>query len=475
MFELLLLAGIFAAAYGLWRTFFPSQKSGQGIPQGLPEAGDKKEIALEALSSIWTRHKNTEVSLEQLAGIWRIRDIQPQISGGKKMTFRHPEIQDFYEKYVKGKVFSSTPAGGVVVEILSLLDHEGDCPSVASGNTESDGKMDKNAYDLLAKVPLYQHSLHVAEELLRTFDASAAPSPKILMAALGHDLGKLPSYRKTLYTLGDHPAMSQTILETLEGYKDLPYRDEVSRAIASHHRNPQGVLEEKLKEADMAARRMELAQNVREHRETVTGAGPLASSPLPADRPQVAAPARPATPQAGKDAADNGFATYAPEKKEIVTLKEIPLAWFDADLFLAELKPYINRLDGARWGAFSMSDGHVYFQAGVIEEAARKLGKGDPDIALMGADRELKRNILYTIICILRREKDAIARGLIKEGYFGGPFIARMKDGREMSFYYTPFNAEAFGETVSYFEGLKEGKIKEIEDVQPKIQKEGKN
>lgn len=165
---------------------------------------------------------------------------------------------------------------------------------------------------------------------------------------------------------------------------------------------------------------------------------------------------------------DSIFISHAKEEKEKVSLKEISLPWFDADRFMAELKPYINRLDGPRWGAFSMPDGYVYFQTGVLEEAAKKLGKGDTDIALTDSDRELKRNILYSIVCNLRREKNAIARGLIKDGYFGGQFIVRMRDGREHSFYYTLFNAEAFGETVSYFESLKTGKIKEIADVEPK-------
>ena len=505
MVELLLLAGIAAAAYGLWRTISTSLKP-MGLPKGLPSKGNKKEIALEALSAIWARHKNTEISLEQLAGLWRNQTAQPG-PAAEGPVFRHPEIQDFYDRYVKGKTAdrsasaipagAASPAGGVVKEILGLLDREGDCPSVVNGKGESEGFMDQNAYDLLAKVTLFQHSLDVAEEMIKAFNASGAPSPKILIASLGHDLGKLPSYRKTLYSLGDHPLGSLTILEGLPGWNEIPYKDELKRAIVSHHRNPQGLLEEKLKEADMSARRMELARNVKEHVEqsnrpapglAMPEAWPPPSSPpaaAPARAPEPAGypdPARQAEPQTDqgtsprgtssqKAAPDSAFAAYAPEKKEVVTLREVPLPWFDPDRFLAELKPYINRLDGARWGAFSMPDGHVYFQAGVLEEVVKKLGKGDPDIALMGADRDLKRNILFSVVSLLRREKEAIARGLVKDGYFGGPFIVRMKDGREVSFYYTPFVAEAFGETVSYFEGLKEEKIREIEEVWPKIQK----
>ncbi|MDA8089521.1 MAG: HD domain-containing protein [Nitrospiraceae bacterium] len=471
MFELLLLAGILAAAWGLWKTLSRPQDSGGG----LPSSGDKKEIALEALSSIWARHKNTEIFLGQLAGIWREQG-QPQTGPAEfaDPVFQHPEIQEFYGRHVKDRHFSAAAAGDVIREILGLLDQEGDCPSVVNEKL-NEGSLEKNAYDLLAQIPLYRHSLDVAEELIKAFKESPAAIPKVLIASLGHDLGKLPSYRKTLYTMGDHPLMSVTVLESLQGYGGLSYREEINRAISSHHRNPQGLLEEKLKEADMAARRLELARNVREHVESTSAlAGPeRPGEPTPPAR-TAGAPGLAERVQAGQiqnGCVTNGFISYAPEKKEVVAMKEVPILWFDAERFLAELKPYINRLDGDRWSAFSMPDGHVYFQTGVIEEIAKKLGKGNPDIALMDADKELKRNILYSVVCSLRREKEAIARGLIKDAYFGGPFIIRMLGGREISSYYTPFKAEAFGETVSYFEELKTGKIKEIEEMRPKIQK----
>ncbi|MDA8091529.1 MAG: HD domain-containing protein [Nitrospiraceae bacterium] len=460
MFELALIAGIATAAYVLWKTLFPSAGPLPGLSSH-KRGGSKKEIALEALSTIWSRHRNSEISLEQLACLWRNQAGQSLPAEAESPAFKHPEIQDFYDEYVKERTFSTTQAGAAVREILQLLDREGDCPSVVNGKGEADGLIDKNAYDVLAGVKLYRHTLDVAEEMIKAFKGSAAMLPKILIASLGHDLGKLPSYRKTLYSLGDHPLISVTILEGLPGYAGLPYKDEVNKAIVDHHRYPKGLLGEKLKEADQDARRTEIAKNIQEH---------------PAEGGASLEPGRPEktlqpAPKAEADPAekDSVFITHAKKEKEKVKLKEVPLPWFDAERFLAELKPFINRLDGHRWSAFSMPDGHVYFQAGVLEEAAKKLGKGDPDIALMDSDKELKRNILHSVVCLLRREKDAIARGLIKDGFFGGPFIVRMRDGRENSFYYTPFNVEAFGETVSYFEGLKAGKIKEIEDVQPKI------
>ncbi|MDA8163043.1 MAG: HD domain-containing protein [Desulfobacteraceae bacterium] len=455
MLEMALIAGIAVAVYGLWKTLF----SPAGPEQG---GGDKKEIALEALSTLWARHRNTVISLEQLAGLWRSQAGLPQPLEAENLIFQHSEIQDFYDQYVKEKTFAETPAGGVVKEILGLLDREGDCTSVANTKGEAECLMDKTAYNVLAGVKLYRHTLNVAEEMIKAFKGSAAMLPKVLIASLGHDLGKIPSFGKTFYSTGDHPLISRTILEGLKGYSKLPYKDEVNKAIADHHRYPKGLLGEKLKEADKDARRMEMAENIQEHlKEAKPESGP--EEPL-----QPPPGTGPGLQKAEKDSI---FISHEQREKERPNMKEVPLPWFDAERFLAELKPYINRMDGPRWGAFSMPDGYVYFQAGVLEEVAKKLGRSNPDIALMNSDRELRRNILYSIVCNLRREKEAISRGLIKDGYFGGPFIVRMQDGKELSTYYTPFNAEVFGETVSHLEGLKTGKIQEIEEVRPKIQK----
>ena len=76
----------------------------------------------------------------------------------------------------------------------------------------------------------------------------------------------------------------------------------------------------------------------------------------------------------------------------------------------------------------------------------------------------------FLAICNLLRGKDAIASGITKDGYLGGQFIVRMRDDKEHCFYFTPFNAEVFGETVSYFESLKAGKIREIVEVLPRVQ-----
>ena len=117
---------------------------------------------------------------------------------------------------------------------------------------------------------------------------------------------------------------------------------------------------------------------------------------------------------------ETGEAGREKSKTETPQLMDIS-AWFDAALFLEELKPYINKMFGRRFMAFSMSDGHVYFQAKVLEEVARKLAEqaGNMEIATMGQRDESMRSVLLSIVNHLRADHEVIARGLIKDNFLG--------------------------------------------------------
>lgn len=447
----------------------------------LSKSGHKKEIAIEALSTIWTKHKNVTLSIEELVGIWKDKNGEP-VEKEKEVQYKHKEIQELYEMYLKGRTYSASSSGDLIREILTLLDEEGDCPSVVNTKGEPEGLIAKNSYDVLSKVPLYKHSINVTEQMIKAFRNSASMLPKVLITSLGHDLGKLPSARKNLYSMGDHPLISITILERYSSYKELPFRDEISKAILEHHRVPKGILAEKLKEADHAARRMEMA----EMSEGVVSETPVQPKEAKIDMEEQATIVYTKVYTKNSSQAEASSSINPPEQsskidgdifsppsgadeKEKNIPKEMLLEWFNAEVFIKELKPYINRLYGERWNAFSMPDGYIYFQTGVIEEVAKKLGKDDPNIALMDSSREMKQSIMFTIIQRLRREKDAIARGLIKDNYFGGRFSITMSNGKTIDGYFTPFVAEAFGEQVSFFEVAKQKKLKEVVKVEPLV------
>ena len=121
------------------------------------------------------------------------------------------------------------------------------------------------------------------------------------------------------------------------------------------------------------------------------------------------------------------------EKSKSVAPKLMDISgWFDAAQFLEELKPYINKMFGRRFLAFSMSDGHVYFQVKVLEEVARKQAQkaGCMEIAAMAQRDETMRQVLFTIVHRLRAEDEVVDRGLIKDSFFGGYFTVTRKIGK---------------------------------------------
>jgi hypothetical protein len=121
-----------------------------------------------------------------------------------------------------------------------------------------------------------------------------------------------------------------------------------------------------------------------------------------------------------------------------------------------------------RYLAFSMPDGHVYFQTKVLEEVARKQSEraGCMEIATMAQKDPTMRQVLLTIVQQLRGENDIIARGLIKDNFFGGYFTVTKKIGKSMKGYYTPFHAEAFG-SIAEMERGKSEMLRNIQKVSP--------
>jgi hypothetical protein len=76
------------------------------------------------------------------------------------------------------------------------------------------------------------------------------------------------------------------------------------------------------------------------------------------------------------------------------------------------------------------------------------------------------RQVLFTIVHHLRSEHDVIARGLIKDNFFGGYFTVTKKIGKSVKGYYTPFHAEAFG-YIAEMEQNKSNMLRDIQKVEP--------
>ncbi|MBU1420122.1 MAG: HD domain-containing protein [Proteobacteria bacterium] len=370
------------------------------------------------------------------------------------------------EKILQWAWFRNFPQQKAVCgQILKLLDQEGLCPSVVDIHGDVEGSWDDNTYRLLAQTTLLDHSLNVAEQVVQILSDNKAwhVIPDTMVAALAHDLGKLTSMRGYLYSLGEHPLAAGRPLAGIPGFNELPKKNEILRAIKLHHKMPQGLLGKTLKKADQLARQKELEETVLQNETKSATAKKLTPNVETKRATQyvVTAAWRAQTDIYG----DKGEINQGKSKSEAPKLMDIS-SWFDGVQFLEELKPYINKMFGRRFLAFSMPDGHVYFQVKVLEEVARKQAEqgGCMEIATMAPRDETMRRVLLTIVHHLRVEHEVIDQGLIKDTFFGGYFTVTRKTGKTIKGYYTPFHAEAFAG-----KGHPAGSIAEMEQAKPKI------
>jgi hypothetical protein len=252
IFELLLVAG---GGLIIWE-IIANRKKFEGNSFKKEESG-KERLKLEDISVIWTKKKKAVVKLEELAKIWRNFEISKEQADTPH--FFTPVIKEFFEKHLQNKPFYTGKVRVVINNILTLLDMEGNVASVVSGQYETEAKIPEDTYKMLAMVTLSEHTIHVAEEMISL--VPYGPNlPPALITALAHDLGKIPKYRKQYYSLGDHAFISMTVLEGIQGFKELIYADEILQAVRDHHLKPKNFLGEKLKEADTKARRRELIE-----------------------------------------------------------------------------------------------------------------------------------------------------------------------------------------------------------------------
>ena len=425
-----------------------------------------RQISLKDLSEVWEKKGERTIHISKLSPLWRDEKVLARVD-------EFPDLQnlraaDFMKKIRQWPWFNNFPQQKMICgQILKLLDQEGHCPSVVDIQGDVEGSWDENTYQLLAGTTLLDHSLNVAEQVVKLLSEGESwhVIPDTMVAALSHDLGKLESMRGYLYSLGEHPLAAGRPLAGIPGFKELRRKDEILQAIKLHHKKPQGLLGKTLKKADQKARQIELEDAALKI--DTTAVNPVENiNPVPVkDKPGTKSTA---AWKAQEDIYnETGGAGREKEKTKTPQLMDIS-GWFDAAGFLEELKPYINKMFGRRFMAFSMSDGHVYFQAKVLEEVARKLAEqaGNMEIATMGQRDESMRSVLLSIVNHLRADHEVIARGLIKDNFFGGYFNVTRKIGKPIKGYYTPFHAEAFG-SIAEMEHNKPKMLRDIVKVSP--------
>ena len=479
-------------AYVFWRGKIPKR--------------EKKEVALRDLSALWVKGREAgELHLSELAPLWRDLHVSGD-QDNRSYKFVTDRVDQFFRQHILLTPWFRNAAlhKEVCYQILTRLEQEGDGPSVVKASQDVEASWDSNTFNLLGKTTLLDHTLHVALETIEqlTRDNASHVIPDSLVAALGHDLGKLPSIKGHLYSLGEHPLAAGSVLAEIPQFKELSKKDEIARAIKLHHKRPDGLLGKTLKKADQQARQKELESAMEKVAESKPSTEPDDQSPArveqkgradqeeqeqPMEKAKVETePAPISLPEHQIDppllqhktvtssSAWKAQADIYGDEEVQVAKSEIPKqidisSWFDAQGFLDDLKPYINRITGRRWMAFSMANGYVFFQAKALEEVARKQAEraGAMNVATMGQGDSSMRMVLFTVVNRLRIEHEIIARELIKDQYFGGYFDIHM-GGKVLKGFYTPFHAEAFG-SIAEMENAKTGLLKNIISVEPSI------
>lgn len=224
------------------------------------------------------------VPLEVLSVLWRTaddmkRDMYPQgkITGQSQHTkdshacetdraaqhtnisFNSREIQGFYKKYIAQPIRGQ--ALNVIIKLLQVLDEKGACPSIVRGDDET-----PEEYRCLDSVTLTEHSLNVARKGFDMLNTGRRiirnNTTDVLIAALGHDIGKIPglAHKEVPGHTFSSMALLRPVLATLEsGEKIL----ETVRLLHAQDKDRKGgnkdlSILQILEQADIQARQAEL-------------------------------------------------------------------------------------------------------------------------------------------------------------------------------------------------------------------------
>lgn len=423
MVKILLILLIATFGYLLYLLFFPKRKDKLLSSQlkQIPEI----QVKIEDLANhIWLKHndelaktyyeiieKTEQTPTQELPQTQLIENISSdltnslpdhttspldsQITQQHTVSFSDQTVREIYKEFVQPFeiYYKEQNALNIVLEGLSLLDKYGNCSSLTSVSPKDSEYLDTeledlNLYkDILAKVSLKDHTYHVVSisfQLLKEkFSEYQINVPRIITAALFHDIGKIPelwlsSGRKA------HNYVSANILHSIaKEVNSSPFwLDQVAQIIRDHHLpSTKDPFVRILQEADKKARVLELSQSLSQY------------NIIPFDN------------------------------------------WFSIDEFLKDLAKEVNNdKHGVKWLAFSFKDIIYLKPDGLYDlvEIQRNRKKAISE-EFIWQKREEKMKIILKIVNLLN-SKEILVEGLIDPKTNKIPkFKIYRKDGRTYS------------------------------------------
>jgi len=437
-------------------------------------------LLLSLLVYLWIPEKGSGSRKKRKHAVKRINEIDPpcylpenitgphetdppgfEHKGGSRQSWRHEKIESFYRKYITPhkKVLQHAGYLKSIHTLLELLDQYGDCPSVVRLNNDREYQETRNVYDLLAKISLLDHSLNVAERMIHNLKKAKTKDPdmlmgKILAAALGHDIGKIPELIETQkYSKGDHPYVSYLVMKRVILTGDSPQQEEILNAIREHHYPVREGFTYELRKADQGAREMEtekLSLNGEETSKLV----------------RLIQEKKVAETEAPEKKRSSSPEKYAPEL--------LDLSWLDLDEFLSLVEATINCVeDTIHYKAFSMKNGLVYLTLDLVSETMLELAKkhNHPEVLVNADSKEKKRAIEYTVKTMLAQK--GWIPSFIGKGYSGAKFTVENTSGKKSVGLYMPIHASAFPSALADLEKRKKKApiLSNISNVTPLVGK----
>jgi hypothetical protein len=436
---------------------------------------NKQEIAIETISKLW-KTRQTEIQIEQLVKLWRSDEEKRQEQNNKNITFTKPIINAFYNLHIVDQVDEVSEE--IIVDLLKLLDEKGDIPSVIRRDRDPNSELPDESFKMLANIPLYEHTIRVAEETIKATKSTPLTMNKAIIAALAHDIGKIFASSDE-YSKFDHPALSAAYLErNLPSLNKSNFRNEIIAAVRGHHKSDVfSMLTDILKKADSKARQIELEMCRKQMSVKVEQTEEPQQEEQPVQKPILKL-----------IKSDEIKEELTPEEKEYQlkkreefkdTVKETvnrldANQWIDNvndEEVLKRIADVINKLDDyGRFQAVSMKDGLVYVRPEFVFDIIKEYLPEDKQIDSLS---EHERRLILITFSNYFIDKGYINTKYMMKNYFSAPFIITIEGGRELTGFYMTFNIEAFAKfgTLTEFEIRKTDYVKNIVKITRKYTK----
>jgi HD domain len=381
---------------------------------------------------------------------------------GYSPEFKLREIRKFFENYIEGNPCFRDNYLIVLVNLLEIMEEHGRCPSVVSAtNKEPELGYDRYSYGCLSKIPLFWHSTNVAAEFMRISESDLLCRSGFI-AAIGHDIGKIPIYYGKQYSTGDHALISVNVLMKIEKFSTLKTAEDILHAIRDHHGNPTSLVAKYLQKADQAARRAELSDfgpeidssdttnHVKSNSKSISGGSKTSDALLGFHEP---------LPSAKVD-------LMGLNPSDFVECSNINLHWLDSADLLNHIDTLINGITNGKWQAISLEN-HVYVRPEALISLAEKLSRNCTEFQVAKTSNQSRMDLMFSMIDQLRKDFNAIDTTMVGPKFFGTKFNVKT-GGHEKEMFLIPLHIHVFGRLPSELHRRKSSLHLSVEWIKPK-------